>query len=37
VIAGCFGNSYCPANTVKRDEMAKFLGNAFNLDLNFSP
>jgi hypothetical protein len=31
VIAGCAGNAYCPAQAVKRDEMAKFLSNAFGL------
>jgi hypothetical protein len=32
--AGCAGNSYCPTQSVKRDEMAKFLSNAFVLELN---
>jgi hypothetical protein len=31
---GCAGNSYCPTQSVKRDEMAKFLSNAFALELN---
>jgi hypothetical protein len=29
VIAGCGVTSYCPTQSVKRDEMAKFLSNAF--------
>ena len=33
VIAGCAGNMYCPNNGVTRGEMAKFLSNAFNLQL----
>ncbi len=31
VIAGCGVTSYCPTQSVKRDEMAKFLSNAFGL------
>jgi hypothetical protein len=31
VIEGCGGNSYCPTGEVARDEMAKFLANAFGL------
>ena len=31
VIAGCSGSQYCPDANVTRGEMAKFLGNAFNL------
>jgi photosystem II stability/assembly factor-like uncharacterized protein len=33
VIAGCDANRYCPAGAVGRDEMAKFLSNAFGLTL----
>jgi hypothetical protein len=33
VIAGCGGNLYCATSDVKRDEMAKFLSNAFALEL----
>jgi hypothetical protein len=32
-IAGCGGTSYCPGQTVTRDAMAKFLDNAFALQL----
>ncbi len=31
IIAGCFSGHYCPDDGVTRGEMAKFLGNAFNL------
>ncbi len=31
IIAGCPGNLYCPTTDVGRDEMSKFLSNAFNL------
>ena len=31
VISGCGVTSYCPTQSVKRDEMSKFLSNAFNL------
>jgi CSLREA domain-containing protein len=31
VISGCGISSYCPTQSVKRDEMAKFLSNAFHL------
>jgi hypothetical protein len=33
VIAGCSANQYCPTLNVGRDEMSKFLGNAFALQL----
>jgi hypothetical protein len=33
VIAGCSPSEYCPAPAVTREEMAKFLGNAFGLNL----
>jgi hypothetical protein len=33
VIAGCTYNQYCPTGNVTRGEMAKFLGNAFGLQL----
>ncbi|MGE5278700.1 MAG: S-layer homology domain-containing protein [Acidobacteriota bacterium] len=33
IIAGCFYGSYCPNNNVTRGEMAKFLSNAFSLQL----
>ena len=33
VIAGCSGTQYCPDGDVGRDEMAKFLANAFGLIL----
>jgi hypothetical protein len=33
IIAGCSATTYCPADPVTRDAMAKFLGNAFNLQL----
>ena len=33
VIAGCSSNEYCPIEQVGRDEMAKFLANAFRLEL----
>jgi hypothetical protein len=32
-IAGCGGTSYCPGQTVTREAMAKFLDNAFALQL----
>ena len=31
IIVGCPGNQYCPSQEVGRDEMSKFLTNAFNL------
>jgi len=33
IVAGCSGTTYCPAGTVSRDQMAKFLVNAFTLPL----
>jgi len=33
IIAGCASDQYCPAPDVGRDEMAKFLANAFGLSL----
>jgi hypothetical protein len=33
IIAGCSGTTYCPSGTVSRDQMAKFLVNAFALSL----
>jgi hypothetical protein len=33
VIAGCSETEYCPSGEVGRDEMAKFLANAFELEL----
>jgi len=33
IIAGCSFSQYCPTGDVKRDEMAKFLANAFQLAL----
>jgi S-layer family protein len=33
VVTGCTGTTYCPDSDVARDEMAKFLGNAFQLVL----
>jgi len=33
VISGCTETSYCPASYILRGQMAKFLVNAFNLDL----
>jgi len=33
IIAGCSGTTYCPSGTVSRDQMAKFLVNAFALVL----
>jgi len=33
VISGCSATQYCPAGDVARDEMAKFLSNAFRLAL----
>jgi CSLREA domain-containing protein len=33
VIAGCSASQYCPSGQVGRDEMAKFLSNAFDLKL----
>ena len=32
-IAGCSDTTYCPTEGVTRDQMAKFLGNAFDLEL----
>ncbi|MGE5278071.1 MAG: S-layer homology domain-containing protein [Acidobacteriota bacterium] len=31
IIAGCSANQYCPSLQIGRDEMSKFLSNAFNL------
>ena len=33
IIAGCTSTTYCPTGTVSRDQMAKFLVNAFALSL----
>jgi hypothetical protein len=33
IISGCSATEYCPADQVSRGAMAKFLGNAFNLQL----
>jgi hypothetical protein len=33
IISGCPGSQYCPTSDVARDEMSKFLTNAFNLRL----
>jgi hypothetical protein len=33
VVSGCTATTYCPDSDVARDEMAKFLGNAFQLVL----
>ena len=33
IISGCTGTTYCPAHGVTRGEMARFLGNAFDLVL----
>ena len=33
VVAGCAATLYCPADPVTRDQMAKFLGNAFALKI----
>ena len=33
VISGCSGSLYCPPDSVTRDAMAKFLANAFSLEL----
>ena len=33
IIAGCSSTTYCPSGTVSRDQMAKFLVNAFRLEL----
>jgi hypothetical protein len=33
IIAGCSATEYCPTSQVTRDQMAKFLVNAFNLKL----
>jgi hypothetical protein len=33
IIAGCTSTTYCPTGTVSRDQMAKFLVNAFALQL----
>jgi hypothetical protein len=31
IVSGCSATEYCPSGNVARDEMAKFLGNAFQL------
>jgi hypothetical protein len=31
IVSGCTANTYCPTQGVTRDQMARFLGNAFNL------
>jgi hypothetical protein len=36
VIAGCGTSQYCPFGDVTRDQMAKFLVNAFRLQLDGS-
>jgi hypothetical protein len=33
VTSGCSGSLYCPGDPVTRDAMAKFLSNAFDLQL----
>jgi len=33
MITGCSGSTYCPADPVTRDTMAKFLSTAFKLSL----
>ena len=33
IVAGCAATLYCPSDPVTRDQMAKFLGNAFALQL----
>ena len=33
IVSGCSANQYCPTQGVTRDQMARFLGNAFNLVL----
>ena len=33
IIGGCGATTYCPNDTVTRDEMAKFLTNGFNATL----
>jgi len=33
IIEGCSSKTYCPTGTVSRDQMAKFLINAFALSL----
>ena len=33
IVSGCSGTTYCPTGGVTRDQMARFLGNAFNLIL----
>ena len=33
IISGCSATTYCPTGTVSRDQMAKFLVNAFRLSL----
>jgi hypothetical protein len=33
IITGCGGTNFCPAGLVTRDAMAKFLDNAFALQL----
>jgi 2-keto-3-deoxy-6-phosphogluconate aldolase len=33
IVSGCTATTYCPTQGVTRDQMARFLGNAFNLVL----
>ena len=33
IVSGCSATAYCPTQGVTRDQMARFLGNAFNLVL----
>ncbi len=33
IVSGCGATTYCPTDLVTRDAMAKFLGNAFALQL----
>jgi hypothetical protein len=33
IVSGCGATAYCPASPVTRDAMAKFLANAFDLQL----
>jgi hypothetical protein len=33
IVSGCSATQYCPTLGVTRDQMARFLGNAFNLVL----
>jgi hypothetical protein len=33
IVSGCSATQYCPTLDVTRDQMARFLGNAFNLVL----